>query len=342
MGILTTLSAFKNAKYYKPLLEGIRVNLPSGESFNVKLSSAKEITWPVAFRRHGYVTKLMGNGFEGTGCGEDDNKFMAFQKSLSEAFERLIFRNLKGTNYSTYSSNGWACHPNLKLAKQNAMLELLERDAVITHHLKEEEFVEIHELPHSVISWATKALAKSKFRNIRLLISTEGFLPTATVLLTNEKNLGVASHATSLVGLTDAMAKALTEASRILNFYSLKSFRRAASEICQEVGLARYTPAHHAFVYAYENKLPDWMFGASQNWSEANIRWKNKIAKFDPDKMNFKFSTLVDSPLFVVNCKSPCVQDLYFGPTNQAVKSGLINFRRLGVDSVNLNPHFVA
>lgn len=68
------------------------------------------------------------------GFGSGSDREIALVKAISEFFERAVFLDHARSGDSV-SSNGFACHPVLEIAKLKAELELIERDVVMTHWL---------------------------------------------------------------------------------------------------------------------------------------------------------------------------------------------------------------
>ena len=75
-----------------------------------------------------WVSAIINNeSFEGRGIDSDDEQ--AFLKAFSELVERIF------CFYNGINSNGVAAHYNKNSAILNARKELIERDAVLCHHL---------------------------------------------------------------------------------------------------------------------------------------------------------------------------------------------------------------
>lgn len=73
---------------------------------------------------------IRDNSTEIIGFGGASNSKLAQTKSLFELIERTVFRSHGGDELS---SSGWASHATLEMARKNAKLELIERDAAFVH-----------------------------------------------------------------------------------------------------------------------------------------------------------------------------------------------------------------
>ncbi len=271
-GLKTKLNSLKAASKYQGLVNGQTITLPNGKSLYVKLEKADSPKWNYKFKTHKYMTTLTGNGFTSLGCGEDNNKLIALQKSLSESFERIVFSNLKGTKHSSTSTNGWACHPKLSIAKENAMLELLERDASLVHFLKQTPFTEITDIPKSIRSWISKTIMKSNFTKIKILLSNEGFIPTISAVAIDKNYFGLITHSASF-DINTAIEKSLTELSRIMNYQNNKAYQKLSSNLHNQTSNTRFSPHHYAFAYRFCKQLPSWLIDGFMDYSKASKKW---------------------------------------------------------------------
>ena len=106
------LRAIIRSSQFSPFVDGVVVPLPTGERLRLKIESIKQLQRPKGFRffRYTYITSMRANGIHAAGCGESNYKILAIQKSIAEAVERTIFKALRGTSFSTVTSNGWATH----------------------------------------------------------------------------------------------------------------------------------------------------------------------------------------------------------------------------------------
>ena len=132
---------------------------------------------------HTYVISFKGE--DGIcGMGDDDNKVIAFEKALSELLERSALHDFKGTGINT--SNGFASHTRMDLAKENAKNELIERDLFLTTWLAKKP-------PYWVTDSNFKGLLKSMIRSEQDLFNNLGYsLKLGIIGVCNDSWVGVA------------------------------------------------------------------------------------------------------------------------------------------------------
>lgn len=71
-----------------------------------------------------------------TGYGSDKDENLAMHKAYAEFIERRAFSMMNERYYNVATSSGFAVHPELSQAYQNAKQELIERDVFLTSWLK--------------------------------------------------------------------------------------------------------------------------------------------------------------------------------------------------------------
>jgi len=224
-----------------------------------------------------------------------------------------------------------------KKSENSALFELLERDAVLLHWLSSTPLLEIQKstTPKSISSWSEKTLKRAKrFNNLRVLVSTLGYIPTATTALLDCDGFGVLSHASGK-DAEDAISKALSEACRIAHIADQSEARELAFD----------GPEDHALAYAFNRELPDFIFGNKIDLGSAERIWAKKLREFEKTPPLVSYETIKCGSIFVTRAHSQDVQDLFFGETETAVKNGWINSRRItevcGGIGLNPLPHFV-
>ena len=208
----------------------------------------------------------------------------ATQKAVSEAFERTIYLNCKGGEHGTDTSNGWACHFSEENVKENALEELLERDALLVHWLKKSPFLELdpNEFPQWLEKWIKQELTHSSYPLLRVLVSHEGYRSTSIVILSNDSGKGVIAHAAKS-NLHQSIAHAIAEACRIAD--SDKSDLSRARSLSTRDETIIYTPMDHSKLYSNVRPLPEWVVNTSPiKMKECLNLWKSK------EKVNIQFS----------------------------------------------------
>ena len=90
--------ALRSAPKFGEFLKGKQITLSDGRQIAVKVqTSRRSLLRPgLRFSKYSYITDACSNeGVQGTGYGEANFRIVAFEKSVAEAVERVIFRTLK-------------------------------------------------------------------------------------------------------------------------------------------------------------------------------------------------------------------------------------------------------
>ncbi len=275
-------------------------------------------------------------------CGEAFDVATAAAKAISELIERSALLKQAGINsLISKTSNGWAAHFEEKQAKLNAVLEVIERDAVLAQWYSATPFLEIENttLPNSILTWATTELSKSEFPVLKILISTKGIGPSVTCVLMKPNGFGVCGHS-SKVDLLSAIENAIGEACRAAHM-TLRNAHYADTEILKtnQSGL-RIDPGAHAVYYAYQESFPSWMFGEKISWFNALRSWNLKMKPINEGQhLDFTTKTVMTEPVFVSYSKHSETFELTWGPqsSDQIIKTKA-GHRLTGIE-VNLKPH---
>jgi hypothetical protein len=318
---------------FNKFFSGVDFKLPNGKSIQIKVESTFRRKNVIGLRlsKHSFITKAKSSeGIEGIGFGEDENKLISIQKSIAESLERVVYKSSKNLlNLNT--SNGWAVHLTAEKAQKSALNELLERDAILVHWLTKASLNEIspETYPKWLKIWKNKELVYSKnYNQLKILITTKGYLPVVQVMILNQNGRSFISQGTS-TNLDIAIYRALAETTRIASeAISAKDDGRTISSIT--------TPWDHALAYT-QFDLPKWIFGSEISYHSAKYIFTQSEKKINLQRINPKFKTEAYGDLYVSHCTSKSVQPLYFGETDLALTKGLINFERLE----EVNPNFV-
>jgi hypothetical protein len=337
---IAVLASRKFTKFF----DGVDLVLPDGKKTNIKIHSYHKSPRLEGFRfsKFSFYTKaIASSGLEGHGFGEGETELLAFQKSIAEAVERAVYRSMK-PYHNLISSNGWAAHLTAEKANKSALNELLERDAILTHWLTQTPFLEIDPatFPTWVKTWRDRELSKSKdFNRLRLLLSNVGHIPVVQSLILNKNGNAFISQGASK-SIDTATYRALAETCRIA---TIAHTDRSMNDLNSESSKA--TPWDHALAYATERKFPDWVFGKSISYQEASKQLKEIYGRADFNKVLPKFQIYRCGDLFISQCRSEKLQNLFFGRGDFALKKGLINLDRLrevrSVFVLNSLPHCV-
>jgi hypothetical protein len=182
------------------------------------------------------------------------------------------------------------------------------------------------------------------FKNLRILVTLDGFFPTITTILQTSSGHSVVSHGSGNT-LKSAYEGAMAETCRLATNIDHQHFFQSSKNLLSNMHFGKVNPEDHVMAYAYHEPLPEWLFGDKVAWANIAEIW-NKIAREKSKNLTFEFYEVAQAPLFVGYAKSPDVQSLFFGQTRLALDKGKINFNRLnlcgGAQELNLEPHFIS
>lgn len=302
-------------------------------------------TRPDGFRFHPHIINIEAVVFGKRllVCGEANDANLAMTKAVAELLERAALVQWNRSHPENIkSSNGWAAHQSIEDAKQAAMLELIERDAVLAQWYSSTPFLEIdpQDLPISFQNWRDTELIKSEFPIMRILLSTNGIGPSVTCICMNKDGFGVSSHSTRET-LELSIEGAIAEACRAAHLYLRRAFWEDTLALQSGNG-SQIDPAAHAVYYAYHERLPNWMFGKVVSWSAATKLWVSKMEQNSFDE--FQFHTIAMDPLVVSFAEHPSAFELRWGPSNTNIISKMAASRRLSPNKTewNLNTHIIS
>jgi hypothetical protein len=299
---------------------------------------------PIGFRYSKYITEISAHldGQEILVCGESESQDIDYQKAFSELIERSALIKY-GSLCGAKTSNGWAAHPQQVQVRMNAILEIVERDAVLAHWYSRTPFIEIpyEEFPLDVQAWVQCELSQSEFPILRLLFSTMGIGPSVTCILMNKFGFGVSAHATKET-ISGSISSAIAEACRAAH----ASIRRSHWKDTMRLNLGEpgaVDPSAHALYYAYHEKFPEWMFGNKQSYFEAKTKWYSKLNTCLEDNP-FCYQKVLCSPIHVGFATHPKAFELKWEATDLKSVVSENGFERLKIkpEAINGKPHIVS
>jgi hypothetical protein len=342
------LAHFRSSRFL-PFLQGVDVELPIGQRLRFKINRIASLGSRRLFQlyRYAYFTEMSAGTICEVGCGDADSELLAIQKSISEAVERCLFRTLKETSFGTQTSNGWAAHISRQLANKAALEELLERDSILVHSLKEIPFMEVDTLsfPIGLRLWIDRELVRTHLSRLRILISTHGHVPSISVMFVDKRGFGVVAHAVG-ENPSQALKRALGEACRLGRLaLGGRHFESSRYLFSNEKLVPLLGPSDQAVAYAYYRPFPEWMFGPVIRWNQVGQLWRRHLTKFKLNPIAHSYTEVLKWPLSSGFCSSPDIQSLFFGRTCDADRRGELNKRRLKLnegESISDLPHFVA
>ena len=286
---------------------------------------------PIGFRFSKFITDVAAvlDGREIFVCGESQDHDNGMDKAISELIERSALL-VYGPQYRAETSNGWAAHPKMEHARTNAILELVERDAVLAQWYSKTPFSQLpmDQLPVTVRDWVSSELSRSEFPILKILISTEGLGPSVTCLLQNANGVGVSAHATRET-LDDSIASALAEACRAAHLSIRKAHWKDTIKL-KDRASGNVDPSAHALYYAYHEPLPEWMFGKVERHDSVSSIWSTRM-KSCLTSEDFIFQPVMTAPTNVGFAQHPLALTLRWHCTDPNLVSQEKGFQRLNL-----------
>lgn len=316
---------------------------------DVRISSGSR---PIGFRFSRFIINIEAilNDSEIQSCGEADTKELAATKAVMELIERasLMLWHRERQDDASRTSNGWAAHETLSQAKASAVLELVERDAVLAQWYSSIPFLEIRpqEWPEEIAEWSRTELARSEFPEMKLLLSTEGIGPSLTCLFVDKRGHGVSGHA-SKTTLSESIGAAISEACRAAHHALRRTFWEDSRILFDRAQGKRVQPGAHAVHYAYRETFPRWMFGDGLSWADAEATWNRRIDSIlGLEFSRFGFEQTLMEPAVVGFASHPQIFELFWGTTDAQKVSEKMRDRMFSSSmngkTPNTQPHIVA
>ena len=266
-----------------------------------------------------WVSAIINNeSFEGRGIDSDDEQ--AFLKAFSELVERIF------CFYNGINSNGVAAHYNKNAAILNARKELIERDAVLCHHLTDIPFIPIENeqvqknfefLRNQLIEKGIEiklAQAKSSVKNLKVTVCVaQGGKHFASFFgFGCDYNIHAAQEKAMQECLTNVIA--LISGHHDIEHLSIKDF----------LGKSVITNREHRQVHFTEkffNLNISKKFTGNKNFLD--------IDKIGISKLQGPIPIFNSIPICVVKATSNSLQNIFYGIPNEEE----INYKRLTVFS---------
>lgn len=218
----------------------------------------------------------------------------------------------------------------------------------MVHWLLKKPMIEIsgQSFPQQIKKWLNNELVlHGSLKRLRILVTLDGFAPTATTILEANDGHSIMSHGTGK-SLREAFEKAIMETCRLASNIDNRRFFQSSEALGLDASDYKIQPEDHALLYSYHRHLPQWLFGEKASWVELEREWVNIFRKNEKQNEPVEFYEVVKSPLSIGYAKSSAVQNLYFGRTAKALEGGKINFARLnlcgGALDLNMAPHFIS
>ena len=313
------------------------LNIGSSDSRNCSskftILKVEEIDRPAGYVLPGYdalAITVSRNGLEATGYGEGDS-LLAKEKALSEAIERSALREFVRSRGISETSNGWSCHHTEPLAIENAILELIERDVVLSAWQTGGPFFEMPEAlwPSALKVWKAAQRPRPEFFDLRLFLSETRNGASISALLFNERGNFVAGHASGLklknaiISATAECFRAAHAAIRFEHFAEVLSLHAATNKMQVE-------PGAHSLAYAYTVEIPSQVRIVSASESEILKKWDQHLELFQElDLRDYQVTLFHVEGRVVARVKNEKYKQIFWGQDPSGSK-----FQ-------NNSPHFV-
>lgn len=300
---------------------------------------------PVGFRFSPYIRSVVAHLGENkiVVCGEAETSDLAEAKAFSELMERSALISF-AKQFKAHTSNGWAAHPDEEQARLNAILELVERDAVLAQWYSSTPFLEIlqEQLPDDIERWAADELSRSEFPKLSILISTKGLGPSVTCIFQNDKGHGVSAHSTK-ISLEESIKSAIAEACRAAHATIRREHWQDTLRL-KEDRSGRVEPGAHGVYYAYHEAFPRWMFGPQLSWIEVHQQWQMRMRELMNNICDFSYTAVLNAPLAVGFARHPHAFGLNWGATSteEIIQSPGAKRIHLTFKTTNGKPHIVS
>lgn len=330
---------------FAKFFDGVRIEgLPSEPMVQVVSCSRSERAPGYRFVRYSYSVKARStSGIETTGYGESDSKFVAIQKAIAEAVERVTMLEAAKLDPTVRTSNGWAAHVTKARAEASARWELLERDTALVIWFSKLGYATLRqdELPARVRRFVRDELSLApRYDQLRVLTGFVGDAPLVGVMLHDSERKGFISFASGF-DLDRAIEGALAEACRMADLHAKGLVVHSSPEKAFE------TPDDHALFYAEAYPFPEFFFYGAEMGYRSDLRYWARKSRRASSVSGFSFEHFRCGPLFIARARNSALQDLFFGYSHTAIEDGSVNVKRIeSLTSagriLNTLPHCVA
>ncbi len=302
---------------------------------------------PKGFRFRSYSFNIAGkiNGKNILVTGEADTKDLAITKAVAEFIERCVLIESSVNKHEIKTSNGWAAHTSEIEAQENAIRELVERDAILRHWYTRTSFdvFNLNSLPEHIQQWAKTELSISEFPELKILVSHLGHGPSVSAILMNKDGYGVTGHC-SKESIVDSIEGAIEESCRMAQHYLLKTYLRDTEKL-KSGETTKVETGSHGVYYAHQEPLPTWMFGKTIDLQSVIVSWSLKNTDLKKCKSAFSLTRARSNPLFVFQAQYDSAIELTWGLENFDSLAnrldGKIDKHVILESKINLKPHII-
>jgi hypothetical protein len=302
---------------------------------------------PIGLRFRKYSFNIAGkiDGQNILVTGEANTKDLAITKAVAEFIERCVLIEFSKKHHDVKTSNGWAAHTNSESAQENAIRELVERDAVLRHWYTRTPFhvLNLNSLPEHIQQWVKTELSRSEFPELKILISHLGYGPSVSAVLMNKNGYGVTGHC-SKESIIDSIEGAIEESCRMAHHYLLKTYL-CDTEKMKSGENTKVETGSHGVYYAHQEPFPSWILGQSIDLKSGANCWSLKNKDLSRCKSAFILTMASSGTLFVYQAKNESVIELSWGLEkfdSLAIRlNGKIDKRLIYESNINLKPHII-
>lgn len=223
----------------------------------------------------------------------------------------VFYGHNKSNKLFRSTSSGVAAHTEYAIAKEKALLELIERDAIMRLWYSQKSPMHFNSEQYSQHIRNRMAYWKKQGRDVYILSLDSPYLPVYLVVIVGENYpCFVSGAATSLVSAVDAIEKALQEAE-----YNLFLNKMFPCDECPDYDEIHHPVDHGRFYHYSENaKKIQWIW--SNDTYEKNILWSPIEFDYLCELLNVIFVDLSDESekkLKVVRAISTKLVPISFG-----------------------------
>ena len=291
-------------------LEDWVLNLTQSLDFKIERMSWIKDWFPEYFDIRTTV-HIEGKDFVGRGIAKDEGT--AFNKSLSELVERFICFHHK------IESNGVAAHYDLEKAQKNAEKELIERDAILCHHLTERPFI-LTDYPTRFSELKERLLNLGMDFKLGEALSPHSDYEVVFCQISGREKFGAFWGFGCDFEKEEAFDHAVFEAMINASAYIYGLDERESISLNEFKELSRVRGYHHQNVHFSEDLRKLKMESMSDLYFSKITNDDIKLNELE--KLGTPFGS---SPLYVVQAKSSRLQNIFYGLPDKEK----INFERL-------------
>lgn len=305
-----------------------QVNWPPMTIQNLNMSDFQKIQRPAGYQIPGVVSGMVQaqtSNFSAQGFA-DSKLELAEDKAKSEAIERIVMMEWSRLNGFSDTSNGWACHPHLNTAIENALLELIERDVALRVWEEGPSYILIpSELwPLELKEWKERVGNSLEYSMLKATLCYSRNFGCVSVFLFNENGTCVVGHASKLQ-LAEALTSAFNECLRAAHSaLRLEYFAEVMNLHDPSVKIVKCSPGAHSLAYAYKHTFPAEVQFMNCSVEQVQEKWRSHQQEISAlDRSKFEIIAYKAMDRHVVRVRHPEFRQMYWGrvPNERLLKN---------------------